>query len=129
MAAFRHISQLVLLGGAAAILAFTAGPSLAQSTVREVIVEAPQVVHTKVGRTSNGSDEEIVSLSHHVKYTDLDLHKSADMIQLTERVREAARRSCAELKRLYPLENHDPACVKKAVAEAMPQVRAAMGAR
>ena len=129
MATSRRFSTLIQIGAAALMIGLTGAPALAQTTVREVVVEAPQIVHTKLGRTSSGVREEMVSLSHHVKYGDLDLTKTSDMTVLQERVREAARRGCAELQRLYPLETHDPACVKKAVAHAMPQARAAMGGR
>jgi UrcA family protein len=103
-------------------------PALAQND-REVVVEAPQVVHEAIGRNSNGARDELVSLSHRIPYTDLDLTKAADLATLQARVKDAAVLGCDQLRKLYPLATHDPDCIQKATRHAMTQVRAAAGLR
>ena len=132
MAIRRRLSLVSPLVIAAAMLC--AAGAKAQShtaphTVREVVVEAPEVVHETLGRTSSGGIDELISVAHHVSFSDLDLSKTADAAELQARVKGAATRGCEQLKRLYPLGSHDPDCVKKAVAHAMPQVKAAMALR
>jgi UrcA family protein len=129
MAASRRLSQFVPLAAASACIAIIGGAAIGQTTVKEVVVEAPQVVHQTLGKTSSGGYDELVSVDHHVKFNDLDLTKAQDLATLQERVRAAARNGCAQLKKLYPLSNHDPDCVKKAIAHTMPQVRAAAALR
>jgi UrcA family protein len=126
MATSRRLLQLVPFAAAAASIAIIGGAAVGQTDVKEVVVQAPQVVRTPMGKTSSGGIDEVVSVDHHVKYTDLDLSKTHDMNVLQERIRAAAKSGCNQLRRLYPLANHDPACVKKAIAQATPQVRAAM---
>jgi UrcA family protein len=120
--ALHQLSAALLAAG----LLTTAAPTLAQ-TKGEIVVEAPQVVHERLGRNSNGSWDELVSLDHRVPYTDLDLTKTADAATLQARVKDAAVQGCDQLKKLYPLATHDPDCVKNAMKKAMVQVRAAIG--
>jgi UrcA family protein len=129
MAASRRLSQLVPLGAAAACLAIIGGAALGQTKVKEVVVEAPQVVHQNLGRVPTGGYDELVSVDHHISFSDLDLTKAQDMATLQDRVRAAAKNGCEQLKKLYPLATHDPDCVRKAVAHTMPQVRAAAALR
>lgn len=103
------------------------GPVVAQE-VREIIVEAPYVVHEKVGRTSSGATVELVTLTRRVSYADLNLAMQADVATLNQRIDDTAKSSCKQLDSLYPLEPKDPACAKKAVDGAKAQVEAAIAA-
>ena len=119
------VSSLVL--AAAWLVAAGAQAQTQPHTVREIVITSPRVVHERIGRSSNGAHEELISLSHRITYDDLDLSKTADLATLRNRVREAAELGCQQLEKIYPLSNHDPDCVKKAVGRAMPQIRAATG--
>lgn len=129
MADGRRLSHILSIAVCAGALLAGAIPAAAQSNTQEIVVEAPRVVHQKVGRNSNGAYEELVSLSHRVTYSDLDLRKTADIATLRTRVRDAAQLGCSQLEKMYPLEQHDPACVKKAMDRAAKQLRAALHVR
>lgn len=126
MAKGRCFPQLAAVAATVAGLLAAHAPAFAESD-HEVVVEAPQVVRETIGRTSSGARDELVSLSHRVTYTDLDLTKTADVATLQARVKEAAELGCRQLRRLYPLSPQDPRCVRKATDSAMAQVRAATG--
>jgi len=128
MATRRRLSLVSSLALAAAWLVAAGAQAQTQPhTVREIVITSPRVVHERIGRSSNGAHEELISLSHRITYDDLDLSKTADLATLRNRVREAAELGCQQLEKIYPLSNHDPDCVKKAVGRAMPQIRAATG--
>ena len=130
MATRRRLSPVSPLVMAAAWL-FAAGAQAQTQphTVREIVITSPKVVHERIGRSSNGAHEELISLSHRITYDDLDLSKTADLATLRNRVKDAAELGCQQLEKIYPLSQHDPDCIKKAVGRAMPQIRAATGAR
>ncbi len=122
---FSPVFPLVLT--AAWLLAAGAQAQTQPHTVKEIVITSPRVVHERIGRSSNGAHEELISLSHRITYDDLDLTKTADAATLRNRVKDAAELGCQQLEKIYPLSNHDPDCVRKAVGRAMPQVRAAAG--
>ncbi len=125
----RGLFQAVqMMAGVAGLLAAEA-PALAQTTVREIVVESPKVVRETIGHSSSGAREEQISLSHRITYSDLDLSRTADVEVLRTRVRDAAKLGCDQLQNIYPLAPHDPECVRKAIKRATPQLRLAMGAR
>lgn len=130
MATRRRLSPVSPLVMAAAWL-FAAGAQAQTQphTVREIVITSPKVVHERIGRSSNGAHEELISLSHRITYDDLDLSKTADLATLRNRVKDAAELGCQQLEKIYPLSQHDPDCIKNAVGRAMPQIRAATGAR
>jgi len=120
----RQTLRLVLL---AIGIAIAGGPVVAQE-VSEITVVAPRPVTRVVGRTSSGVPVELVTLTRHVSYADLDLAKSADAAALEARVNDTAKEACKQLDTLYPLRSSDPECFKKAVDGAMVQVKAAVAA-
>jgi UrcA family protein len=91
--------------------------------VEEIVVIAPWSVGKKVvGQTPTGK-EELISLTRHVYYGDLDLAKHADVMELEKRVSDIAKDSCDQLAKMYPVSGHNsPNCVDKAAASAKPQI-------
>jgi UrcA family protein len=115
--------QQLLLAAAAAMAAASA-PALAQ-TVGEITVLAPKVVRESAGRTDRGVPLEVVSISHHVSYGDLDLSKPDDVATFKKRVTAAAKEGCDQLDRLYPLGSlpnpSNQNCERTATEEGMAQ--------
>jgi UrcA family protein len=101
---------------------------VAAQEVREVTVTAPEVVRHEEARQPSGAFTEVVSISHHVSFADLDLKKASDASVLEQRVRDAADLGCKQLRTLYPLVPDDPDCLKKATASGMEQAQAAIAA-
>jgi UrcA family protein len=96
----------------------------------EVIVSAQRIVATsRVGQSSSGIPDELISISFRINYSDLDLTKSADINTLQSRLEAAARSGCAQLDKLYPFTPHEaPKCVKKALADSSAQLEHAIAA-
>jgi len=89
-----------------------------------ITVEAPRVVRQEVGAKSDSTRLDLVSLTHRVNYTGLDLAMHADALELEKRIRESAQTGCEQLAALYPLANLDtPACVREALTGAMAQAQ------
>jgi UrcA family protein len=89
-----------------------------------ITVIAPRAVRQQVGRTAGGAQLEIISLTRHVSYADLDLAMYAHVLELEKRVNEMAQTACEQLAALYPLaETETPECVRQAAEGAMTQVR------
>lgn len=90
----------------------------------DVVVEAarPTVV------MRNGPNE-VVSVTRHISYADLDLATQKGDRELEKRVNSAANAVCKRLDTLQPAEKPvDLTCVKKTIAGAMVQARAAISA-
>jgi len=115
-------------------LALGATAVIAQTTVQEIIVEAPHMVtRSEVGRTNTGAPIEEIILSREVFFDDLDLKEQSAVTTLEARVRDAATRACAELDKLYPASMYPTTqgsgdCVRTAMNTAMPQVARAITA-
>lgn len=117
-----RISRGLRLSIMAAALCFTAF-TFAADELPTVTVTAEVMTKTLVGRTSSGVPIEEVTLSHHVSYANINIATHEGAMALKRRVEEAARLGCRQLARLYPhAEESDQTCVRKAVAEASPQV-------
>lgn len=109
----------------------------AEQTPEEITVVAPYQVQREVVQpgASNRAPVELVSLTRHVSYADLDLTLHADVMELEQRVHDMAETACKQLTDTFPRvdrhENDVPNCVEKAVADAMTQVdkAAAMAAK
>lgn len=75
--------------------------------------------------------EQVMSLTRHVSYADLDLSTSSGAKQLEMRVSDAANSLCVELERRttsFPNSTERLTCVKGAVADGMEHARAAIAA-
>jgi len=114
----------VVLTASAPIAAQRVGDPIFQITVI-----APRLVRQEVGRTSSGAAVDMISLTRHVDYKDLDLRQQVSVAELETRVKEVAEEACAQLARAYPLSDaKTPDCVKDAAGKAMAQVKAAVAA-
>ena len=116
-------SASILLAGADSL---TLGQE--SNTVPEVKIEAARSV-THEPSYPGGAKVEIVQVTHHVSYKDLDLSKTADAAKLEERIADAAKSGCKELDTLYPLTaspSTTGSCVKETKDRAMVQAKAAL---
>jgi UrcA family protein len=88
--------------------------------VEEITVIAPWSINTEtVSQTPAGGKTELISLTRHVYYGDLDLAKHADVMTLEKRVNEIAKTTCDQLSKMYPLSGPNPPnCAEKAAASA-----------
>lgn len=100
--------------------------------MEEVIVVAPRMVRREtLGRTANGADVERITLTRRVSYSDLDLSRHADVLELENRVNTMAVTACGQLEELFPLstdERDNAECIRHAKASAMAQVESAAAA-
>lgn len=128
------MSNKIFVSGASLAIAagslFASGVAFAEEPAN-VTIEAQR--SQVIGRNSLGGPVELVSITRHVGFSDLDLTKHSDAAQLKQRVSEAATAICGKLDKMYPLAvkgqgNFIPNCVAKARADAMDQVKAAIAA-
>jgi UrcA family protein len=132
----RHMSSPLGLFSATSIgfLAMLASSTLcaqqSEQRLEEITIVAPRLVMREtVGRTSSGGKVELISLTRHVGYEDLNLTMHADVLTLEQRVNDVAKDSCEQLAKMYPLSDpNTPDCVREAVANAKTQVDAAVSA-
>jgi UrcA family protein len=98
----------------------------------EIMVTATRIGHETVTKNvvghsaSTGAPIEHLTLTWSVAYSDLDLTKHSDAMELERRVHARAKAVCHELDRLYPLRPDDPPCEKTAVDGAMVQAQKAI---
>jgi UrcA family protein len=100
----------------------------AAADIPEITVTAPEVTRQPAGRSGTGAPVDLITVTHRVGYTDLDLSKSADAAKLEARVRASARSACDQLRKLVPFEDVDPKCAEQATKKAMAQETAAISA-
>ncbi len=121
MAIHAKAKFLVPAAGMVALMAL-AIPAAAQDygygNTETVIVNAPPFVEE---RGHLGGEIRTVSLSHEVRFDDLDLRTYWGAHELRNRIRFTARQECEQLDRFYPVEastNMHP-CYRTAVERAM----------
>ena len=125
--------MLAAAAGFAGGLIMTNTPLRAQPVesqpMEEITVVAPyEVQRTEVGRSpTTGGKIELISLTRHVSYADLDLTKQSDVNELEARIKKMAKDSCKRLDEMYPPSMYPPAtsgqdCVKMAVADSKTQI-------
>lgn len=114
----------VLVGG----LAAWSQPARVGDPIFEVTVVAPRLVRQELGRApATASPVELVALTRHVSYSDLDLALHANVLELERRIEATAREACEQLARLFPLSDpKTPDCVAEAVAGARVQAQQAV---
>jgi UrcA family protein len=112
----------LVLGIAGAMLASSA--VIAQD-VPEVTVQAKRPLTTKVTeRVEGGIPLQDISVSYGVRASDLDLATHSGAAVLEQRVRDAAKLACKEIRRQFPdAVPSESDCAKAAVEKAMPQVK------
>jgi len=102
------------------------------SPVPQVTIQASHNVTRKiVGRSYTGIPIELVQLTRHVGYGDLDLAMTSGATELDNRIKATAREACKQLDTLYPLDFSDTSdrqCVRDAVDGAMAQAKQAITA-
>ena len=120
-------ASLLILG----LQVFPAAVAQAASQEEQVTVEGPYTVqHHVTKRAIRGRmQEETISVSQKVGYSDLDMSRQSDVDKLRDRVRIAAKDSCRELERRFPSAVYIPdqtkfECVRDATDQAMAQVDA-----
>jgi UrcA family protein len=118
-----RVARLTTVGGAVFALSAAFAQQSGQK-VEEITVTAPWAISKEVvGRTSTGGKEELISLTRHVYYGDLDLAKHADVMTLEKRVSDTAKESCDQLAKMYPLSGPNPPnCAERAAASAKAQM-------
>jgi UrcA family protein len=124
------VRKLVLAATASGLsLAATLGRA---DPVPEIIVEAAAPVHSAATTQGSpgGASVDMLSVRYHVNVGSLDLTKHADVVALEQKVREAAKKGCREIRKEYPLRpmSDEDACVNSAVKNAMVKVEEAIAA-
>ena len=73
-----------------------------------------------------GASDEVISVSQHVSYADLNLATTAGSREMEARVRNTAKALCEKLERQYPFSGTAvETCVRNAAEKGMADVRAA----
>ena len=118
-------ASLLILG----LQVFTAGVAQAAPQEEQVTVDGPYTVQQHVTKRAmqGRMEEETISVSQKVGYSDLDMSRQSDVDKLRDRVRTAAKDSCRELERRFPSAVYIPdktrfECVRDATSQAMAQV-------
>ncbi|HEY7929963.1 MAG TPA: UrcA family protein [Steroidobacteraceae bacterium] len=125
------IAAAAIAGPAMAAERSVADEQIEQSEqLPEVVVEAGPINRSVVGRAlASGAPIELVTVDYHVRYSDLDLVKQADLMTLQERIETAARSACGQLDELFPLDESQRQtgdCIQDAVRAAGPQIQQAI---
>jgi UrcA family protein len=109
-----------------------AGTLIVNGAVGAAEAEDEVVVQSTPNTLIHGSPytgTQVVSITRHVSYADLDLVTHAGVQALETRITETAVAICAKLDRMYPVDGYDrPQCVRQAVRNAMAQARTAIAA-
>jgi UrcA family protein len=124
------VRQLLFAATASALsLAATQGRA---DQAPEIIVEAAAPVHSAntAQGSPGGASVNMLSVRYHVNLGSLDLTKHADVVALEQKVREAAKKGCKEIRREYPLRpmSDEDSCVNDAMRNAMVKVQEAIAA-
>lgn len=117
----------LLLGVAAGLVAV---PASSQRTgeFEDVTVSSARIM--VVGRSKFGGPRQEISISRSVTAGDLDLATAAGMAELERRVKQMSADLCAELDRLYPLEEPMAKdCTRNAVERTMENARVRVATR
>ena len=103
-------------------------PAWAAREDERITVSGPYTVRQEITQRNMGGQmqEQKLSVSQDVSYADLDLTRHADVEKLRERVNAAAKDSCKELDRRFPVSTYIPvttrSCARDAAREALAQV-------
>jgi len=107
-------------------------PAYAGQAEDEEVTDRIRVVAPRVTRTTRrvgGYEVEMVERSDYADYGDLDLTRTADFLELQERVQEIATEVCTLLAEMYPRGSPSTAtCIQRAVDDASVLVDAAVRA-
>jgi len=123
----RTMRLLIFTVGALVGVTIASESAIAQPT-EEITVSAPRMVQKNVGRSLSGIPIQEISISYQLSYADLDLTKSAGVIELDRRIDTVAKQACSGLDNLHPLSAKDPDCVRNAINSAADQRKHAIAA-
>lgn len=135
---FSALSAVALAAG----LALTSTTALAQhgdsaqqsngGDQEQVTVVGPRIMRTKVHGTADAGFGigyyDMLTLSHRVSYSDLDLTQPEDAKTLKNRIDETANQICQQLAEASPPRPTSRDCVYNAVQSAMEQAHVAIAA-
>lgn len=94
--------------------------------IEEIVVVAPRVTRKQEDR-AGPVQILLVERDERVDITDLDLTRTANVMELEKRVEAAAKLICEELTQEYPFgQPSTSVCVRRAVDDAMIEVREAV---
>ena len=115
----------------AAGLAIASAPSFAQQ--QEIIVESPRVQATRLPTHVGDLPVEVITVSHVMSYSNIDISTSSGAKVLEQRIEDAAKAACQDIDKLYPTPmrppvNATPSCEKAATDAAMIRAKAAIAA-
>jgi UrcA family protein len=128
----RHIrvraSGIALL----ALGTVAAGAAMAADSIEEITVQGSRMTREVVGRAhSTGAPIELVTLTRHTSYADLDLSTYSGATELRRRVESTAKAACEELDKLFPLtptRENSRTCLRQAIDGTTAQIQAAIDA-
>lgn len=124
----QHLPRLTFVLAALGLM-LSSEAAIAQSDDNTVVVQR-DVTREQVGRSATtGAPIEDITVSLQIAYNDLNLKKAADVDELNNRIRDAARNSCSELDRFFPQTSSfrlRRECIRRAVRSASAQVEAAV---
>jgi|ERR1700733_641020 UrcA family protein len=103
--------------------------AIAAAQIPEITVEGSRMTKEVIARSSGRAPIELVTLTRHVSYADLDVSTHSGATELKTRVDATAKATCRELRRLFPFQtgnNDERTCINNAVKGAMVQAQAAI---
>ena len=111
-------------------LAMASGLVFAQQQ-QEIVVESPRVQVTRAPYNSGDIPIDVITVSHVVSYSNIDISTSSGAKVLEQRIKDAAKAACKEIDTLYPTRKPitgDLPCEKTATDAAMVRANAAIAA-
>jgi len=125
-----HTRQFLIVIG---VLSLTlSGTRAFADQMQEIVVEAAAPVHSEsTGQgPPGGASVDLLSVRYHVHLGNLDLTKHADVVALEDKIKEAAKKGCKDIKNQYPLRpmSDEESCVSASVNKAMVRAREAIAA-
>jgi len=118
-----------VLGAMALGLTVASAPSFAQQ--QEIIVQSPRVQVARPASYAGDVPVDVITVSHVVSYSNIDISTSSGAQVLKQRIADAAKAACKEIDTAYPTRkpiSGGPSCEKSATDAAMVQANAAIAA-
>lgn len=126
-----NLQLQILIASGAAALSMAAATAFADQ-MQEIVVEAAAPIHSQpTGQNPpGGASVDLLSVRYHVHLGNLDLTKHADVVALEEKIKDAAKKGCQDIRKQYPLRDmsDEDSCVNAAVKGAMVKVQEAVAA-
>jgi UrcA family protein len=117
---------LPAMAAVASLLAI-ASQTFAADQIPEITVEGGQMTKAVIKRSSGrAAPMEVVTLTRHVNYADLDVSTHSGATELKKRIDATAKATCRELHSLFPFQtgsDSERSCVNKARKPALVQAQ------